>query len=222
MTLTLNLTLSFSFLMLGRYLGSFSVDFMQGVLSLLSCYEAVVVGYTCRKGKESLETFRRRFYQVFILQRLLPAPDYTVHNFKSMFYDCTSCGIRPRINLYSWKFIPQDVQTYPTVPPVSDKKCKECTTSNLYNWFRLEENRVRVLDSSMEKYDLGDYSYFSVSYWRTPNCIHLLDYGCTCCDNKLTVHDKVVRVLTNEEFYGCPTLYHMECFFNRFALWTFS
>jgi len=209
------------FVMLSGYLAGFSINFMQDVLSLLSSYDAVMVGYTCRDGKKSLEMFRQGIYRIFILKRLLPSPEYTVDNFYSMFHDCTSCGIRPRISLYSWKFIARRYfhHGFERLPPVFDKKCKECTISGLYNWFCLEDSRVHVTNIIMNQ---TIYLYFSVKKWTPTIHIHLTNEGCICCNLLFTQHDRIVRVITDHEIYSHPTIYHLKCFFDRFAMWKYS
>lgn len=221
--------------MLTRYLAGFSTYFMQGVLSLLTSYDAVMVGYTCRNGKESLEMYRRGIYRLFILQQLLPSPEYTIANFYSMFCDCSSCGVGPRISLYSWEFLPRfqrEIQSYERLPPVFDKKCRECAVEQLYRWFYVEGNSVWIynpnasyLDYEEEDYDddeIEKYTCFGVIPWNPSNSKYSSSLKCMCCKMKVTSEDRVVGVLINEEIYSFADTYHIGCFFDQFAVWKCS
>jgi len=245
--------------MLTRYLSGFSLQFMQGVLSLLSAYEVSMVAYTCREGKEASELFRRGIYQVYINRLFVPAPNYTIGNFYSRFCLCHCCGENPRVSVYSWSFLPKsqrDLSPYDSYPPLFDTMCGDCATDFLYDWFDSGESVCicsdffldidDVLEEMAEDRDDGPreiYTTFSATIFKpfyytkeqtsTYTCMYrektleecdyfykCRGYRCTYCREDVVKGDRVFRV--SEDDFMNPKIYHIECFFSKFAVWKHS
>lgn len=215
--------------MLGCYLFGFSLDFMQSVLSFLTAYEVAMVAYTCRGGNQATEVFRRRVYQEFINRGLVPAPGYTVGNFCSRFCVCESCGEGPRISLYSWSFLPRvqrALSPYESWPPAFHRKCRACAMSAFYDWLDSGE-RVCIVNDCSVHYISGDedeaceeYYSFMVVRWTPYRSEYCSTSRCLFCWASAREGDRVVGVLVNDEVYRIPDIYHLGCFFSRFAVWT--